>query len=136
MANRNFSRDLGTLERGMVVLSGYFVVGTDASATANTAAVLANTFPGVTSVTKSSTGTYTLLLQDRYLKLMGISLSVQGGTVLNVKQSTANAVNSATPTITLITTNGSMVETANTTTVATVYVTLFLRNSKGNIGET
>src|SRR5687768_141843 len=132
MANRHFSQNIFAMERGMVILSGSFAVAADASATANTAAVLANTFPGVLSVVKSSTATYTITLQDKYIRLLGISLSVVGGTVLDVKQSTAPAVSSATPTITLITTNGSMVETANTTTVATVYVTLFLRNSKGN----
>jgi hypothetical protein len=133
MANRHFSQNVLTMNRGTVILSGYFSLAADASVS-STATTLANTFPGVLSVAKASTGTYTVTLQDKYVKRLAAHANLEdGATALDAKVS-ATDVSAATPTIT-IKTLSSANAAVDTTATATVCVTLVLRNSKGNKGE-
>lgn len=128
MANRNFAKDHGMLEKGCITLVGQIPL--DAAGAVGTLK-----FQGVTSVVKSSTATYTITLQDRYLDLMGYSVDIVGGATCHKVIVTAKSTNTATPTITIKTASSTNVETATTAT-GTIYCTFFLRNSKGNPGET
>jgi hypothetical protein len=130
MANRSFSQNTMALEKGLVTLLGQIPLST-------AGAVGTLKFQGVLSVVKSSTATYTITLQDKYLDLMGCSIEVVGGSAVKQAQITSQDVDhTTTPVVVFKTQDEAMVETVETTTALTVYVTLHLRNSKGNPGET
>ena len=75
MANRNFARDLGTMERGMVALDFTINIGGTGAPT------LPRTGTGVASVTRTASGTYTITLEDSYVSCLAVGLTT--GTVLN-----------------------------------------------------
>lgn len=64
MADRNFSRDLGTMERKLVQLDFTINIG------ATGAPTLPRTGTGVASVARTAAGTYTITLEDAYVSLV------------------------------------------------------------------
>ena len=79
MANRWFNQFKGSLEKGVVQLDGYVDLGSDAS-------VVSETIMGA-SVAKTSTGVYTITLEDSYPKLLSVSciLFAMGTVAADVK---------------------------------------------------
>jgi len=67
MANRWFNQFKGSLEKGVVQLDGYVNLGSDASVTSET-------IMGA-SVAVTTTGVYTITLEDSYPKLLSVSLT-------------------------------------------------------------
>ena len=67
MANRWFNQFKGSLEKGIVQLDGYVNLGSDAS-------VVSETILGA-SVAKTTTGIYTITLEDEFPKLLSCSLT-------------------------------------------------------------
>lgn len=67
MANRFFQQFKGSLEKGVVQLDGYINLDSDAS-------VVSETIMGA-SVAKTTTGVYTITLEDSYPKLLHVGLT-------------------------------------------------------------
>ncbi len=67
MANRWFNQFKGSLEKGIVQLDGYIQLAADATVTAET-------IMGA-SVAKTTTGIYTITLEDVYPKLLHVGLT-------------------------------------------------------------
>ncbi len=67
MANRWFNQFKGSLEKGVVQLDGYIQLAADATVTSET-------IMGA-SVAKTTTGIYTITLEDSYPKLLHVGLT-------------------------------------------------------------
>jgi hypothetical protein len=67
MANRWFNQFKGSLEKGLVMLDGYVSIAADAS-------VVSETILGA-SVARTTTGTYTITLEDEYPKVLHVGLT-------------------------------------------------------------
>lgn len=63
MADRNFARDAGALEKGVVKLFVHVVFGASGAPTLERG-------KGIASVSRDSAGTFTVALQDRYQRLL------------------------------------------------------------------
>lgn len=77
MANRNFSQRQFTLERDVVKLFGFVTFGA-------TGAVSAVGGLGLTSVTRTGTGAYTIKLSDAYVRLLAASFRFAGASASGV----------------------------------------------------
>ena len=64
MANRNFEKTLNSLNKGLTFIEGNAVIG-------SAGAVGTVKGSGVTSVTRTGTGAYTIKLQDKYSRYLG-----------------------------------------------------------------
>ena len=124
MADRQFNPMFATLEKGTVVLSG--TISLNASA-----AVTGFNILGAASVTKTGTGTYQIVLQDRYVRLLGLHADLALGTLADriVVPAPTTDVTAATPIVDLITKAGAGVAGADVASASTIYVTLVLKNS-------
>jgi hypothetical protein len=69
MANRSFAPLLGSLDRGVVIIAGSFAPDTANAPTD----VKGDGF----SVVRTSTGLFTVTLQDKYSELIGVTASLQ-----------------------------------------------------------
>lgn len=67
MADRNFERSLNSLNKGLTFIEGNAVIG-------STGAVGTVKGSGVTSVTRTGAGAYTLKLEDKYSRYLGGSV--------------------------------------------------------------
>lgn len=85
MANRNFARNYSTMERGLVCLDFTINIG------ATGAPTLPRLGTGITSVTRTAPGTYTITLDDSYVSCIAVGLTV--GTVLNTYSQGGASVN-------------------------------------------
>lgn len=71
MANRNFHKDGGSLERGVVTLYAPVTIGAAGASTLDK--VL-----GVASVDRDSAGTYDVVLTDNYMGLIHVNFTLLG----------------------------------------------------------
>lgn len=74
MANRQFTQFRLSLEKQVVELFAHVTFGSSGAPTLDTA-----TSKGITSITRNSAGLYTIVLQDTYVKLLGVDLSQLSG---------------------------------------------------------
>lgn len=123
MADRNFCREVGCLNRGVVRLQGSVVIAADASVT--TSSFLGGTF------TRTAAGEYTLTLADTYQGLLAVSACIMAAAVsdlvVKVKSQTV-----ATTKLIVFNTVAHAVDPGVITdpaAVMTIYVTLDLDNS-------
>lgn len=65
MANRNLRRDRGSIEQGIVDLFAQIAIGATGAPTISSAKS-----KGVSSISRTGVGAYTLTLQDRYVRLL------------------------------------------------------------------
>lgn len=130
MANRNFSSDMRTMERGLVALDFTIAIG------ATGAPTLTKTgSTGIASVARTAAGTYTITLEDSYLSLVAMGLTV--ATVLNTYSQGGASIN-GTPANQDVVTNKQVTFYTYTTGAAaadlpsgcTVHVNLLLKNSQ------
>lgn len=75
MADRNFARDQGSLEKGLITLFAHITFGATGAPTLVRG-------KGIASVTRDAEGKFTLALQDRYQRLLGAAATfvVDNGT--------------------------------------------------------
>jgi len=130
MANRSFSADMRTMERGLVALDFTIAIG------ATGAPTLTKTgSTGIASVARTAAGTYTVTLEDSYLSLVAMGLTV--ATVHNTYAQGGASIN-GTPANQDVTTNKQVFFYTYTTGAAaadlasgsTVHVNLLLKNSQ------
>jgi hypothetical protein len=76
MADRNFCKEIGSLERGMVFMSGVLAIASDASVTSES-------LLGA-SVAKTGTGEYTITLEDSYVSLLSCNLTLEAATAVDL----------------------------------------------------
>lgn len=134
MANRDL-KDVQSLGRGVVALSGVISILGAASA-ANNVVSLVSSIPGKTgingiaSVVRTNTGLITLTLSDKWVGLEGLAcvLSPHGGGARGVNISSYDVASAKT--VVFKTVNASLVatDTPNTETDR-IFFTLFLKNS-------
>lgn len=98
MANRNYSRFQG-LQKEVKYLEGNLVIGA-------TGAVGTTLGLGLTSVTRTGTGAYTIKLEDPYNRLLGFHAFFSGTTASGIY---SVQVNSATPQTDIKTGSGAIV---------------------------
>lgn len=128
MADRNFSRDYATLERGLVALDFTISIG------ATGAPTLPRTGTGVASVTRTAAGTYTITLEDAYVAL--VSAGFTTGCVQNTFAQSAAILNGTVAQQDVTTAKQVKFYTAVTTPAAdlpsgsSVQVCLILKNSQ------
>lgn len=120
MANRNFAPLQGTLERGVVILSGILDIHSDAS-------VLSTSFFAGGSFAKTGTGEYTLTLTDKYSELLACSLTVEAATPVDLVPQIDNTDVSSAKTIVFNLNAGA--SATNPSAVCKVHVMLILKNS-------
>lgn len=119
MANRNFTSQFNySFETQPVSLTG---------AATKTAGGFSSTGKGW-SIAVTSTGVYTITLQDSYTTLLGASLSIQRATAVDLMPQIVSADVTTAKTVVFRTIAGAT-ET-NLATGDVVYVQLILRNSK------
>lgn len=70
MANRMFSRDAATLEKGVVTLFAEVSIGAAGAPTLNP-----GRSKGIKSIVHNGGGSYTVTLQDRYQRVLGVQCS-------------------------------------------------------------
>lgn len=97
MANRTFNQFQGTLEKGLVQLFAEVSFGASGAPTLVRG-------KGVASVAKAATGTYTVTLQDTYIRTLGVASTWKGtaapaGVVVVLNGD--NVTNAAAPTVSL-----------------------------------
>ncbi len=129
MANRNWSPLAGALYKGLVYIPGKINLHTDASVLVPTSS---GQIPGVTSVTKTSTGLYKITLQDKFYALVDWSIQLSEATLTALRAQlkedaillgSSNSPNS----VSFWTASGN---TATDVTAATsIYFGLWFRNS-------
>lgn len=128
MANRSFLPPLGHLEVDVVELFGSITIG-------STGAVSSSSGKGISSVTRDSTGKYTIALSDRYNSFLFASAVILDDTnsdpvTVGVQPRLyAEAVNNATPTIAFQFYNHTNGAVADPASGAVVYFSIKLRNS-------
>lgn len=128
MANRMWLPHAGCLEVDVVTLFCKITIGASG-------AVSASSGKGIASVARSSAGKYLVTLSDQYNSLLGFSLGQlhstdsDPATVGVHMRLDAEAVNNATPTVTVQCFAGDDGADADPASGAIIYVTLQLRNS-------
>lgn len=124
MANRMYNQFQGTLEKGVVQL--YLEVAFGASGVATV-----TRGKGVASVTKTATGVYDVVLQDSYIRTLGLASTWKGSNAsagLVVQLTTDSVDNGTTPkvVVTVYDETGAATEPASG---ESVLLTLHLSNS-------
>lgn len=76
MANRYFTKHLGSLEKGIVEIMGVISIASDASVTSES-------IKGA-SVAKTGTGEYTITLEDSYVSLLACNLTFVAATAADL----------------------------------------------------
>lgn len=128
MANRNFSSDMRTMERGLVQLDFSINIG------ATGAPTLPRTGTGIASVVRDTDGAYTLTLEDAYVSLVTARFST--GAVQNSFAQSAVYLNGTAAQQDVSSAKQVKFYTAVTTPAAdlpsgsSVHVTLVLKNSQ------
>lgn len=124
MANRYWNQFKGSLERGVVSISGSFVV--------NSSGVITSQAGQGATVSKTGTGQYTITLQDAYNGLIFPDVQIQSATTQNLNVQCASntiATGTATPVLVFNLVSAATGNAADFTAVATVYYDLKLKNS-------
>lgn len=126
MANRMYNQFQGTLEKGVVQLFAEVSFGAAGAPTLVRG-------KGVASIAKASTGTFTVTLQDTYLRTLGLSTAWKGtaapagdNVVLNTDNCTGATGGIPTVTLKVYSTAGSAIDPASG---EAVLVALTLSNS-------
>jgi hypothetical protein len=103
MANRTFNQFQGSLEKGVVQLYAEIAFGASGAASLVVGTVNGGC-KGIASATKTGTGVYDVVLQDTYIRTLGLA-STWKGTVasagLVVQLTTDSVSNATTPKVTL-----------------------------------
>lgn len=103
MANRTFNQFQGSLEKGVVQLYAEIAFGASGAATLVKSAVNGGC-KGVASATKTATGVYDVVLQDSYIRTLGVASTWKGATAsagILVQLTTDSVDNATTPKLTL-----------------------------------
>lgn len=77
MANRNFRDRIFNLETNLVIITGKLTIN-------SSGAVTATTGKGVASASLTTTGTYTLVLQDSYVSMLCGNANFQAATAVDL----------------------------------------------------
>lgn len=98
MANRNFCQFSYSFIKAKVSLYAYVAIGAVGAPTLTAASSY-----GVSSISRTGAGTYLVTFADRYTTLLKAGYTLEGSAASGVfkMQVTANAIASATPTLTL-----------------------------------
>ena len=119
MANRNFHQMKGSLDRGMVFMSGKINI-------ASNAAVTNDTIVGAV-VTKTATGVYTITLEDQYTELKSAQVCFGAATAVDlVAQLVSDDVVTAKTVVLRLHAGGVATDPS---AACFVYVELMLKNS-------
>lgn len=130
MANRRFNQFRASIYNGQVDLLMKAAIGASGAPT-----ISASYAKGIQSITRNSAGNYTLLLQDNYQALLGVS-----GTVLNATASAApimqvisEQVSSATVPRVIVQFLDAAGVAADPDNGATIFISISLSNSSSNV---
>jgi hypothetical protein len=121
MASRYFSQFLLSMRKGHVTEAGSISLSSAAAVSSSDFSSL------VSSVVKSATGLYTINLADKYVGLLNVQVSLEGGQDgTNVKVQSADPVSAKTVVVRVVNAAGANVDV---TAVAKIHVTISLKNS-------
>lgn len=126
MAARNMKK-VQTLTPEMVILAGY-VVGAGASTPTNPTGA-SKPGAGISSVTRTGAGLYTIKLEDKWTRILVVQLSIVDAGTVDDWQVEPLVINESAKTITVAVTKGDAVTATDITTSQRLQMMIVAQNS-------